>query len=71
MTTFYKPTALSDQMWSWLFVVTGAIMVIVFRHYGIDVGIAAAVIGGGLQSFTSAVKSQQTNVNSVVDSSVK
>lgn len=63
MTTFYKPTALSDQLWSWIFVLSGAAMVLVFKHFGVDTGIAAGVIGAGLQSFTSAAK------NSAADTS--
>lgn len=68
--TFYKPTSLSDQSWSWLFVVTGGLMVLIFKHFGVDTGIAAGVIGAGLQSFTSSYKNQ-TNINSVVDSPAK
>jgi hypothetical protein len=64
--TLYKPSALSDQMWSWIFVLTGATMVIIFKHLGIDSGIAAGVIGGGLQSYSASFKTQQNNVNSSV-----
>lgn len=64
--TLYKPSALSDQMWSWLFVMTGATMFIIFKHFGIDTSIAAGVVGGGLQSYSASFKSQQTNVGSTV-----
>jgi hypothetical protein len=68
----YKPTHLSDQLWSMLFVLAGATIVIVFHRFAIPADAGIAVIGAGLQSFTSAAKNQ-TNVNSVVttDSSVK
>lgn len=47
---------LSDQMWSWIYVITGGVMVLIFRHFGIDTGIAAGVIGGGLQSYSASLK---------------
>lgn len=51
--TTYKP---SDQTWSYLFVLTGAVMVLVFKHFGIDTNLAAATIGAGLQSYTASSK---------------
>jgi hypothetical protein len=51
--TLYKP---SDQTWAYLFVLTGAFMVLTFKHFGIDTNLAAGVIGAGLQAYTAGEK---------------
>lgn len=49
MTTF-KP---SDQSWAYLYVITGAAMIILFKHFGIDGSLGAGVLGAGLQAYTT------------------
>lgn len=51
--TTYKP---SDQTWAYVFVVTGAAMVLIFKHFGIDTNLAAGVIGAGLQAYSAEIK---------------
>ena len=46
----------SDQTWAYLFVLTGAAMVLTFKHFGIDTNLAAGVIGAGLQAYTADFK---------------
>ena len=47
--TTYKP---SDQAWSWFFVFTGVLTILVCKHFGIPTDIGAGIIGAGLQAFT-------------------
>jgi hypothetical protein len=61
---------INDQMWSWIFVLTGVTTVIVLNHFRLSTDIGAGIIGAGLQAYTAGAKSQ-TNVNSVVDNAVK
>lgn len=49
MTTF-KP---SDQTWAYLYVITGAAMIITFKHFGVDTNLAAGVLGAGLQAYVA------------------
>lgn len=46
----------SDQSWAYIFVLTGAAMVLTFKHFGIDTNLAAGVIGAGLQAYSAESK---------------
>ena len=46
----------SDQSWAYIFVLTGAVMVLVFKHFGVDTNLAAGVIGAGLQAYSADYK---------------
>jgi hypothetical protein len=57
-----KKQWMTDQCWAFLFVVTGCVMAIICKHYGLTDAIGAGIVGGGLTALTKAEAKQQ-NVN--------
>lgn len=49
--------AINPQVWAFLILVTGCGSVLIFHRNGIDIGIAAGIIGAGVQMFTTNSKS--------------
>ena len=50
--------SINPQVWAFVLVVIGCTSVVVFHKNGIDIGIAAGIIGAGVQMFTSSSKAQ-------------
>ena len=48
--------SINSQVWAFLVILSGGAFVIFFHKSGIDVGIAAGVMGAGVQMFTSSNK---------------
>lgn len=46
----------SEAAWSWFYVFTGCIMVMLSSHWNIPIDIDAGIIGAGLQAFTTVNK---------------
>lgn len=51
---------MSDQLWAWVFVMTGCVMAIVCHHFGIAADIGAGIIGAGINALTKAETHKQT-----------
>jgi hypothetical protein len=59
-------TRMSDQAWAFLFVITGCLMALLCRHFGITETLGATIVGGGLNALTKAETNRQTvNVDHV------
>jgi hypothetical protein len=50
--------SINSQVWAFLILLTGGAMVVVFHKSGLDIGIAAGVIGAAVQLFQSTTKAQ-------------
>jgi hypothetical protein len=50
--------SINPQVWAFLILLTGCVAVLTFHKAGIDIGIAAGIIGAGVQMFTSSGKAQ-------------
>lgn len=50
--------SINSQVWAFLILLSGGVMVVVFKRNGLDVGIAAGVIGAAVQLFQSTTKTQ-------------
>jgi len=50
--------SINAQVWAFLIMVTGCTSVLVFHKAGIDIGIAAGIIGAGVNMFTGLSKGQ-------------
>jgi hypothetical protein len=48
--------SINSQVWAFLVILSGGGFVLMFHRSGIDVGIAAGVMGAGVQMFTSSNK---------------
>jgi hypothetical protein len=48
--------SINSQVWAFLVIGTGGAFVLAFHKAGIDIGIAAGVMGAGVQMFTSSSK---------------
>ena len=48
--------SINPQVWAFLILLTGCASVLVFHRNGIDIGIAAGIIGAGVQMFTTNSK---------------
>ncbi len=48
--------SINSQVWAFLVILSGGGFIIAFHHSGIDVGIAAGVMGAGVQMFTTSLK---------------
>ncbi len=46
--------SINSQVWAFLVIGTGGAFVLAFHKAGIDIGIAAGVMGAGVQMFTSS-----------------
>jgi hypothetical protein len=51
--------AISSQVWAFLILVIGGVMVLAFHKSGIAIDIAAGVIGAAVNMFNSLIKPQQ------------
>ena len=51
--------AINSQVWAFLIVLVGCAAVISFHKAGIDIGIAAGIIGAGVNMFSAIAKAQQ------------
>lgn len=54
---------MTDQSWAYLFVVTGCIMALICKHYGLTDAIGAGIVGCGMNALTKAEGKQQLNVD--------
>jgi len=54
---------ITDQMWSYLVVVTGCVMIIVCHHFGITEAVGAGIVGAGIQAFTAQTKPSTTTTS--------
>jgi hypothetical protein len=50
--------SINSQVWAFLVIMSGGAFILAFHKAGIDVGIAAGVMGAGVQMFTSSMKHQ-------------
>ena len=48
----HKPEPLSIQAWSWIYVLTGCVMVLAAHWLGVPTDIGAGIIGAGIGAFT-------------------
>lgn len=48
--------AINAQVWAFLIVLIGCAAVLSFHKAGVDIGIAAGIIGAGVNMFTSTTK---------------
>lgn len=53
--------SVNSQVWAFLIVLTGCVFVLAFHRAGIDIGIAAGIIGVGANMFTSANRTGQSD----------
>ena len=60
--------SINSQVWAFLVVLVGCAAVISFHKAGIDVGIAAGIIGAGVNMFTTSLKQQQPGQHLEIDS---
>lgn len=51
--------SINSQVWAFLVVLVGCAAAISFHKAGIDIGIAAGIIGAGVNMFTSSLRQQQ------------
>jgi len=51
---------MTDQVWSYIVLVTGCIMIIVARHFGVTEDVGAGIVGAGIQAFTAQTRSPTT-----------
>jgi hypothetical protein len=62
--------AVSSQVWAFLILIIGGVMVLAFHKAGIAIDIAAGVIGAAVNMFNSLIKPQQPGSSHLeVDSS--
>ncbi len=47
---------MTDQIWAYIYLVTGCVMVIIAHHLNIDNAIGAGIIGAGINAFTATQK---------------
>jgi len=59
--------SISPQVWAFLILLTGCAAVLTFHKSGIDIGIAAGIIGAGVQMFTSSSKAQDHSSGNAQD----
>jgi hypothetical protein len=50
--------SINSQVWAFLVLLTGCVSVVVFHKAGIDIGIAAGIIGVGANMFQVSMKQQ-------------
>lgn len=65
--TYIKPTELSIQAWSWIYVLTGCAMVLAAKWLGVPTDIGAGIIGAGIGAFTQITRqsNQVDHVNTM------
>ena len=51
---------MTDQIWAYIYLVTGCVMVIIAHHLNIDNAIGAGIIGAGINAFTATQKPPAT-----------
>lgn len=60
--------SINSQVWAFLIVLVGSVDVWLFHQAGIDIAIAAGIIGAGVNMFTQANKQQQPGQHLEIDS---
>jgi hypothetical protein len=56
MVTIAPKFGITDQMWSYIVLITGCVMIVLCRHMGITEDVGAGIVGAGIQAFTAQQK---------------
>lgn len=56
---------MSDQLWAYIFMVTGCAMAIICHKFQIAADIGSMIIGAGVNAFTKAETKQTMNVDHI------
>ena len=56
VTTNVPRPLITDQMWSFLYLLTGCTMIIISRHFNVSDDVGAGIVGAGIQAFTAQQK---------------
>jgi hypothetical protein len=53
MLTLAPKYGITDQMWSYVILLTGCAMIIICHHLGLTDAVGAGIVGAGIQAFTA------------------
>ena len=57
VTTNAPRPLVTDQAWSFLYLLTGCVMILACKHFGVSDEVGAGIVGAGIQAFTAQQKS--------------
>lgn len=49
---------LSDQAWSYIFLLTGCAMILICKHFSITEDVGAGIVGAGINAYTATQKAE-------------
>lgn len=59
------PPWMTDQVWSYIVLVTGCVMIVICRHLGVTEDVGAGIVGAGIQAFTAQQRGTVTTTSSL------